>query len=90
MIDDKALDALFRSARTANAFTAEPVSDAQLRQVYDLLKMGPTASNGLPGRFVFLRSREAREPTTCALARQPRQDDACAGHRDRRARHPFS
>ena len=68
MIDDKALDALFRSARTANAFTAEPVSDAQLHQVYDLLKMGPTASNGLPGRFVFLRSREARERLRPALS----------------------
>ena len=68
MIDDKALDALFRFARTANAFTAEPVSDAQLHQVYDLLKMGPTASNGLPGRFVFLRSREARERLRPALS----------------------
>jgi 3-hydroxypropanoate dehydrogenase len=68
MIDDKALDALFRTARTANAFTGEPVTDAQLRQIYDLLKMGPTATNGLPGRFVFLRSREARERLRPALS----------------------
>ena len=44
MIDDKALDALFRSARTANAFTAEPVSDAQLRQVYDLRSRPATST----------------------------------------------
>ncbi|MEK9719466.1 MAG: malonic semialdehyde reductase [Quisquiliibacterium sp.] len=68
MIEDQSLNALFRVARTANSFKDEPVTDEQLRQVYDLLKMGPTASNGLPGRFVFLRSREARERLRPALS----------------------
>lgn len=68
MIDDRALDVLFRHARTANGFTAEPVTDAQLRQLYDLLKMAPTSANCQPARFVFLRSAPARERLRPALS----------------------
>ena len=38
----EAQDLLFREAHTANAFTDEPVTDAQMRAVYDLVKWGPT------------------------------------------------
>ena len=68
MIDDRALDALFRTARTANGFTDAPVTDAQLRQLIDLMKMAPTSANCQPARFVFLRSREARERLRPALS----------------------
>ncbi|RII09286.1 putative malonic semialdehyde reductase RutE [Streptomyces sp. YIM 130001] len=51
---------LFREARTANTFTDEPVSDAQLQSVYDLIKYGPTAFNLAPLRVVLVRSPEAR------------------------------
>ena len=67
-IDERALDTLFRSARTANGFTPEPVTDAQLHAVIDLMKMGPTTSNSLPARFVFLRSRAAKERLRPALS----------------------
>ena len=68
MIDDQALDALFRNARTANGFTGTPVTDAQLRQLIDLMKMGPTSSNSQPARFVFLRSAQAKERLRPALS----------------------
>ena len=68
MIDAQALDLLFRTARTANGFRDEPVTDDQLRQVFDLMKMGPTAANGQPGRFVFLRSPEAKARLRPALS----------------------
>jgi len=68
MIDDPALDALFRDARTANGFTDAPVTDAQLRQIYDLLKMAPTSANCQPARFVFLRSAQAKERLRPALS----------------------
>jgi len=68
MIDDRALDALFRTARTANGFTDAPVTDAQLRQLIDLMKMAPTSANCQPARFVFLRSPEARERLRPALS----------------------
>lgn len=68
MIDAQALDLLFRTARTANGFRDEPVTDDQLRQVFDLMKMGPTAANGQPARFLFLRSAEAKARLRPALS----------------------
>lgn len=68
MIDDQALDALFRTARTANGFLDRPVPDELLRQAYDLMKMAPTSANAQPGRFVFLRSAAARERLRPALS----------------------
>ena len=53
------LDQLFRQARTYNRFGGE-VSDAKLRELYDLLKWGPTTSNSCPARFVFVKSAEAK------------------------------
>jgi 3-hydroxypropanoate dehydrogenase len=61
-----ALDQLFRQARTYNAFSGE-VGDDVLHQLYDLLKFGPTTANSCPARFVFLRSREAKERLGPAL-----------------------
>jgi 3-hydroxypropanoate dehydrogenase len=66
--DDAALDQLFRTARTHNAWTDEPVSDDTLRELYDLLKQGPTSANNSAGRFLFLRTREAKERLRPALS----------------------
>ncbi|GAA1789710.1 malonic semialdehyde reductase [Luedemannella flava] len=55
-----AADLLFRDARTANAFTDEPVTDEQVRAIYDLVKNAPTAMNAQPMRLVLVRSGEAR------------------------------
>jgi 3-hydroxypropanoate dehydrogenase len=54
MLDAHALDVLFREAHSTHAFT-EPVTDPQIRALYDLLKWGPTTLNTQPGRFVFVR-----------------------------------
>ena len=51
---------LFDNARTHNGFTAEPVSDATLKQLYELMKWGPTSANSSPARIVFVRSPEAK------------------------------
>lgn len=67
-LDDDALDTLFRSARTYNGFTAEPVTDDHLHAIYDLLKWGPTAANSCPARFVFVRTPAAKERLRPALA----------------------
>ncbi|MFF8726263.1 malonic semialdehyde reductase [Streptomyces sp. NPDC015171] len=56
-----AQDLLFRQARTANTFTAEPVTDEQVRAIYDLVKYAPTAYNQSPLRVVLVRSDAARE-----------------------------
>ena len=60
MLNDEALDVIFRKARTHNSLSGE-VTDAQLRAVWDLMKLGPTTANSSPARILFLRSREAKE-----------------------------
>ena len=69
-LDGTALDQLFRGAHTHSAWLDRPVSDDQLRRIYDLMKWGPTSANSSPGRIVFLRSRAARERLAPALAPQ--------------------
>ncbi len=61
VLDDTAQDMLFREARTANSFSTEPVTDEQVRAVYDLVKYAPTSMNQQPLRVVLVRSDEARE-----------------------------
>jgi nitroreductase len=60
MLDNAALDTLFRAARSQNGWLDKPVAEEHLRQLYELLKWGPTAANGCPARIVFVRSPEAR------------------------------
>jgi 3-hydroxypropanoate dehydrogenase len=61
------LDQLFLKARSRNAWTARPVSDEQIHELYDLLKMGPTSANSCPARFVWVRSAEGKS-SLAALA----------------------
>jgi 3-hydroxypropanoate dehydrogenase len=60
-LGDAALDQIFRNARSYNGYTDQPVSDAQLHALWDLLKMGPTSANCLPARLVWCTSPAARE-----------------------------
>jgi 3-hydroxypropanoate dehydrogenase len=60
-LDKVAQDLLFRSARTANSFTGDPVTDAQVEAIYDLMKWAPTSFNQQPLRALLVRSGEARE-----------------------------
>src|SRR5579864_1874117 len=57
---DEALDQIFRKARTYRAWRPEPVSEALLKEVYDLTRLGPTSANCSPARFVFVVSPEAK------------------------------
>ncbi|MBN8791463.1 MAG: malonic semialdehyde reductase [Stenotrophomonas nitritireducens] len=68
VLADAALDQLFRTARTQNAFQDRPVEDSQLRALYELLKWGPTAANSTPARFVFVKSAEAKQKLAPALS----------------------
>ena len=67
MLNDEALDMIFRQARTHKAWQDREVSDDLLQQVYDLAKMGPTSANQQPMRVVFVRSREGKEKLRQAL-----------------------
>ena len=66
--NDAALDTLFREARTHSKWQSRPVSDDTLRDLYELLKWGPTSANAGPARFAFLRSKESKERLRPTLA----------------------
>ncbi|MFF4171298.1 malonic semialdehyde reductase [Streptomyces sp. NPDC001744] len=77
-LDPAAQDLLFREARTANTFTDEPVTDEQVRAIYDLVKYGPTAFNQSPLRITLVRSPEARERLVAHMAEGNRPKTAAA------------
>jgi len=66
-LNDTSLDQIFRTARTRNGWSPEPIPEADLRAIYDLAKMGPTSANMSPARFVWVVSPEAKE-TLAGLA----------------------
>ncbi len=71
MLDDAALDLIFRKARTyrgsSRAWTSRPVEDATLQQVWDLARMGPTSANCSPARIVFVKTPAAKAELAEAL-----------------------
>jgi 3-hydroxypropanoate dehydrogenase len=67
-LDASALDQLFRAARTHNGWLPRPVTDDELRAIYELMKWAPTSANCSPVRIVFVRSREAKERLRPALS----------------------
>ncbi len=60
-LTDDALDTLFRAARTYNGYVDEPVTEADIHEIYELVKMGPTSANQQPARFVWLLSQDAKD-----------------------------
>ncbi|MEM9495421.1 MAG: malonic semialdehyde reductase [Pseudomonadota bacterium] len=60
MINDEALDIVFRTARTHNGWEERKISQALIQAVYDLTKMAPTSANCSPARFVFVTSDEGK------------------------------
>jgi 3-hydroxypropanoate dehydrogenase len=51
---------LFTEARTQNGYLDTPIADDTLRQLYELMKWGPTSANCSPARLIFVRGAEAR------------------------------
>ncbi|MBC3884811.1 malonic semialdehyde reductase [Undibacterium griseum] len=68
MLTKDALDTLFNAARTHNGWLDKPVSDAQLHQLYDLMKWGATSANTSPARIVFVRSAEEKQKLLSCMA----------------------
>jgi 3-hydroxypropanoate dehydrogenase len=60
-LDDAGLDTIFRTARTANGYNSDPVTEADIRRIYDLVKMGPTSANQQAGRFVWLLDQAGKD-----------------------------
>ena len=67
-LNQSALDQLFNDARTYNSWSAEPVAEDTLRQLWDLLRMGPTSANCSPARVVFVATPAGKEKLKPCLA----------------------
>ena len=69
-ISSQSLDQILRSARTYNGWTDTPVEEHLVRDLYDLLKWGPTSANSSPARFVWVRSPDGKA-RLAGLAAEP-------------------
>jgi 3-hydroxypropanoate dehydrogenase len=69
-LDDAALDTIFRAARTYNGYLDKPVSEDQLREIWELMKWGPTSANQLPARLVWCVSDEAKAKLAACCSAQ--------------------
>ena len=69
-LDDAALDRIFRTARTYNGYTDEPVTTEQLHAIWELMKWGPTSANQLPARLVWCVSDEAKAKLAACCSAQ--------------------
>lgn len=78
LVNPEAADALFLAGRTANAFTDQPVSDEQLRAIYELTKMGPTAMNIQPLRITWVGPGASRDRLVAHMAEGNRAKTAAA------------
>jgi 3-hydroxypropanoate dehydrogenase len=70
-LSQDALNQIFLEARTfasnPNPWQDRAVTDAQLEQIWNLARMGPTAANSSPARIVFVRTPEAKARLKPAL-----------------------
>ena len=60
-LDDDSIDLILTGARSHYAWSDKPVSEDQIQQIYDMVKMGSTSMNSCPARFVFVRTIEGKE-----------------------------
>ena len=61
IVNDQALDIIFREARTRNGWEDREVTRPLMQAVFDLMKWGATSANCSPARFVFVASDEGKE-----------------------------
>ena len=69
-LTEAALEQLFTEARTQYDWETDPLPETVLRQLYELLKFGPTSANGSPARFLFCASPEARKKLAACVSAQ--------------------
>lgn len=60
-LDDDSIDLILRDARSHYAWQDRPVSEDEIRVLYDVVKNGPTSMNSCPARFLFVTSAAAKQ-----------------------------
>lgn len=69
LLASDAIHQLFTEARTANAFTDEPVTDDEAQTIFDVVKWAPTAMNQQALRVLVIRSQDQRAKLVEAMMR---------------------
>ena len=63
------VDDLFNNGRTCYNFKQEKLPDGLLKEIYDLMKFGPTSANSCPLRIMFIESKSEKEKLlNCVMA----------------------
>ncbi len=66
-LDRDGIDLILSGARSHYAWSDRPVSEALLRDLYDIVRSGPTSMNSCPARFIFVRTPEGKEKLSKSL-----------------------
>jgi 3-hydroxypropanoate dehydrogenase len=67
-VSEPCMDLLLRTARTQNGYLPKPVTDDEIRAIYDLMKLGPTSANSSPARFIWVRTPAGKARLLPALS----------------------
>ncbi|MGZ4453759.1 MAG: malonic semialdehyde reductase [Nocardioides sp.] len=60
-LDETGRQIVFTGARTSNSFADTPVSDDELREIWEMTRFTPTMANTQPLRVVFVRDAAGKE-----------------------------
>lgn len=77
-LDARGREIVFTHARSVNSFSDVPVSDEQLRDIWELTRFTPTMANTQPMRVVFVRTPEGKDRLVPHLAEGNRAKTASA------------
>ncbi len=66
-VDPATLDKLLLAARSHKMFSSRAVTEAKLRELYELAKYAPTSMNCCPMRIVFVTSQEEKAKVVSAV-----------------------
>lgn len=76
-LDDDAIDLILRDARSHYAWLDKPISDDEVRVLYDIVKNGATSMNSCPARFIFVTSAAGKARLAKSL--KPKNVDKMMG-----------
>jgi len=60
-LDERGRQIVFTGARTSNTFADTPVTDEELKDIWELTRWTPTMANTQPMRVVFVRTQEGKD-----------------------------
>jgi 3-hydroxypropanoate dehydrogenase len=66
-LEDDGIDLILTEARSHYGWQDKPVTDDDLKRIYDITVSGPTSNNGHPIRILFARTDEAKQRLVPAL-----------------------